>query len=55
MRSLLAMAVAAAAAMLLGGCRDKKPEPVPGPQSALTVRATAGELVAAERRWLFQN
>jgi hypothetical protein len=55
MKSLLTMAVAAAAAILLGGCRDKKPEPVPGPQSALTVRVTAGELVAAERRWLFQN
>ena len=41
MRSLLIMAAAAAAAISLSGCRDKKPEPVPGPQSALTQRTTA--------------
>jgi hypothetical protein len=36
MRSLLIMAAAAAAAAIaLSGCRDKKPEPVPGPQSVL--------------------
>jgi uncharacterized lipoprotein YbaY len=43
MRSLLIMAAVAAAAILLNGCRDKKPEPVPGPQSALTQRATADD------------
>jgi hypothetical protein len=41
MRSLLIMAAAAAAAISLSSCRDKKPEPVPGPQSALTQRTTA--------------
>jgi hypothetical protein len=35
MRSLLIMAAVAATAILLSGCPDKKPEPVPGPQSAL--------------------
>ena len=33
MRSLLIMAAVAAAALVLSGCH-KKPEPVPGPQSA---------------------
>ena len=35
MRSLWIMAAVAATAILLSGCPDKKPEPVPGPQSAL--------------------
>lgn len=43
MRPLLIMAAVAAVATLVGGCRDKKPEPVPGPQSALTQRTTAAE------------
>jgi len=34
MKSLLIMATVATAAIALAGCRDKKPEPVPGPQSA---------------------
>jgi hypothetical protein len=40
-RSLLVMTAVAATATLLSGCRDKKPEPVPGPQSALAGRARA--------------
>jgi len=40
MRSLLIMAAVATAAIALSGCRDKKPEPVPGPQSALMRRTT---------------
>ncbi|HXW74132.1 MAG TPA: hypothetical protein VEK10_04900 [Steroidobacteraceae bacterium] len=40
MRSLLIMAVVATVAIVLSGCRDKKPEPVPGPQSALMQRTT---------------
>jgi len=38
MKSLLIMAAAAAAAVALSGCQDKKPEPVPGPQSLLSAR-----------------
>lgn len=41
MRSLLIMAAVAATAILLSGCPDKKPEPVPGPQSALNNTASA--------------
>src|SRR5262252_750751 len=42
MRSLLITAVAATAAVVLAGCPKKKPEPVPGPQSAPAhSRATA--------------
>jgi hypothetical protein len=33
MKSLLITAAVAALALTLLGCRDKKPEPVPGPQS----------------------
>jgi uncharacterized lipoprotein YbaY len=40
MRSLLIMAAVAAAAIALNGCRNKKPEPIPGPQSALMWRMT---------------
>ena len=40
MKSLLLMAAVATVAAVLGGCRDKKPEPVPGPQSALMQRTT---------------
>jgi hypothetical protein len=40
-RSLFIMAAVAIAVILVSGCPDKKPEPVPGPQSALTERATA--------------
>jgi hypothetical protein len=47
MKSLFIMAVVAATALQLGGCRDKKPEPVPGPQSALSVRVTAADVVRA--------
>jgi uncharacterized lipoprotein YbaY len=40
MKSLLIMAAVAATASALSGCQDKKPEPVPGPQSALMRRTT---------------
>jgi hypothetical protein len=50
MRSLLIMAAAAAAAAIsLSGCRDKKPEPVPGPQSVLTQRTTADAAARGKR------
>jgi len=35
------MAAVATAATLLSGCREKKPEPVPPPQSLLTQRTAA--------------
>ena len=41
MRSLLIMAAVAATAILLSGCPDKKPEPVPGPQSDLRAGSDA--------------
>jgi hypothetical protein len=34
MRSLLVTAAVAGAAFALGGCHNKRPEPVPGPQTA---------------------
>jgi len=34
MRSPLIMATVVSAAIALAGCHNKKPEPVPGPQSA---------------------
>jgi hypothetical protein len=49
MRSLLIMAVVATAA-LLGGCQDKKPEPVPGPQSAVMQRTTIDTAVLKNPR-----
>jgi uncharacterized lipoprotein YbaY len=48
MRSLLIVA-AVAAAISLSGCRDKKPEPVPGPQSALMQRTTADAAARNDR------
>jgi len=36
MKSLLIIAAVVAAAGALSGCQDKKPEPVPGPQSLLS-------------------
>jgi uncharacterized lipoprotein YbaY len=55
MRSLLIMAAFAAAVILLSGCRDKKPEPVPGPQAALTQRMTADPGRQANTAPLFRN
>jgi len=37
----LITAVLAVTAVMLAGCRDKKPEPVPSPQSGLVQRTTA--------------
>ncbi len=34
MKSLFVMAAVVTAAIALGGCRGKRPQPVPGPQSA---------------------
>jgi hypothetical protein len=36
MRALLITAAVVTAAIMLGGCPNKRPEPVPGPQSAPT-------------------
>ena len=41
MRSLLITVALAVTATMLAGCRNKKPEPVPSPQSALVQRTTA--------------
>jgi hypothetical protein len=54
MRSPPIMAAFAAAAILLGGCRDKKAEPVPGPQAA--PERTTGEAGSqANTAPLFRN
>ena len=42
MRSLLIMAAVAAAAVVLNGCPNKKPEPVPGPQSVFAASGHHG-------------
>jgi hypothetical protein len=51
MKSLLIMATVAATAILLSGCRDKKPEPVPGPQSALHAARDAARNNTALSGW----
>jgi hypothetical protein len=49
MRSLLNIAVVVTAAITLTGCPDRKPRPVPGPQSALAHSpATAGSTATAD-------
>jgi hypothetical protein len=55
MRSPPIMAAFAAAAILLSGCRDKKPEPVPGPQAALAERTTGEAGGQANTAPLFRN
>jgi uncharacterized lipoprotein YbaY len=45
MRSVLVAAVLAVTAIVLAGCRDKKPEPVPGPQSSCAREASCVALV----------
>ena len=47
MRSLLIMAAVATAATLLSGCREKKREPVPPPQSMLTQHTAADRCASA--------
>ena len=49
MRSLFITAAAVTAAIALGGCRDKRPQPVPGPQSA-PVRADDTRPVTTHRQ-----
>ena len=41
MRSLLITVMLAVTAIVLAGCRNKKPEPVPAPQSGLVQRTMA--------------
>ena len=50
MRSLLVTAAVAGAAFALGGCHNKRPEPVPGPQSAHAQRAQSPAPQAAALR-----
>jgi hypothetical protein len=45
MRALLITATVVGGAIVLGGCPNKKPQPVPGPQSAC-VTVTRGVLCA---------
>jgi uncharacterized lipoprotein YbaY len=44
MRSLLITAAVVTVAIALAGCRDKKPEPVPGPQSRAAYTNTSAAL-----------
>lgn len=42
MKALLHMAAVVIAAIALGGCPDKRPEPVPGPQSTPAKSPSSG-------------
>jgi nitrous oxide reductase accessory protein NosL len=48
MRALLITAAAVSATLMLAGCRNRGPEPLPGPRSAAALRASD----AAVRRLL---
>ena len=50
MRSPLIMAAVVSAASALGGCHDKKPEPVPGPQSAQVAPGVTADTECPEAR-----
>jgi hypothetical protein len=46
MKSLFITAAVVTAAIALGGCRGRRPQPVPGPQSAQGTAATASRGVS---------
>ena len=48
MRSLLVTAAVTGAALALGGCHNKRPEPGPGPQSAHTRQVAQSPLPHAD-------
>lgn len=50
MRSFLIAATAVSAAIALGACHDKKPEPVPGPQSTRLERHVTADSDGPETR-----
>jgi hypothetical protein len=49
MKSLLNTAAILTAAIALGGCPDKRPEPVPGPQSTALPSAASARSPEAQR------
>jgi hypothetical protein len=49
MKSLLNTAAVLTAAIALGGCPDKRPEPVPGPQSAVLPSSAGAPVHEAQR------
>jgi len=51
MKSLFVTAAVVAAAIALGGCRGKRPQPVPGPQSAPVHSAPTGSHGVSEISW----
>jgi hypothetical protein len=53
MKSLLLTAALAALALTLLGCRDRQPEPVPGPQSSATQHGVHGESCPQQRLFSF--
>ena len=51
MKSLFMTAAVVTAAIALGGCRGKRPQPVPGPQSAPVHSAATGSHGVSEISW----
>jgi len=55
MRSPSVAAALAVTAIVLAGCQDKKPEPVPGPQSACAREASRVGLALEQQRGASQQ